>query len=238
MMTTSKPENGTAPVANAAALVTQPAYPLSPAAEEWELLKRRAKAYSDSSLVPEAYRGNPANCLIVMEIAARIGCSDFAAMQNMDVINGNPGWRAKFLIGTANTCGRFTPIRYRFSGKEGSKEWGCVAVATDKASKDELVGPIVTIQMAHDEKWFEKNGSKWKTIPQLMLMYRAAAWWTRVYAPDLGLGMHTSEELEDMAPIVVPLEISPGNPKDLEAALLGVAPSSAPLIHDADGVVA
>jgi hypothetical protein len=31
-----------------------------------------------------------------------------------------------------------------------------------------------------------------------MLRYRSAAFWTRVYAPELSMGMHTADEVEDM----------------------------------------
>ena len=35
-----------------------------------------------------------------------------------------------------------------------------------------------------------------------MLMYRAASWWTNVYAPDLSMGLMTTEEAKDEATIV------------------------------------
>src|SRR5690606_6677879 len=47
-------------------------------------------------------------------------------------------------------------------------------------------------------------GSKWKTIPELMLTYRAGAWWTRIFCPELALGLHTTDEIEDMGPIPQP----------------------------------
>jgi hypothetical protein len=52
--------------------------------------------------------------------------------------------------------------------------------------------------MAQDEGWMSKAGSKWKTMPQLMLQYRAAMFFTRAYCPEALLGMHTREELYDM----------------------------------------
>jgi hypothetical protein len=52
--------------------------------------------------------------------------------------------------------------------------------------------------MAKAEGWFAKNGSKWKTMPELMLRYRAAAFFGRLYAPDVLNGMHATEEAEDI----------------------------------------
>jgi hypothetical protein len=48
--------------------------------------------------------------------------------------------------------------------------------------------------MAKAEGWYNKAGSKWKTMPELMLMYRAAAFFARLYTPDLTMGFKTAEE--------------------------------------------
>jgi hypothetical protein len=56
---------------------------------------------------------------------------------------------------------------------------------------------LVTIAMAKVEGWYGKSGSKWKTMPEQMLQYRAGAFWCRTYAPEIALGMHTSEEVQD-----------------------------------------
>jgi hypothetical protein len=133
-----------------------------------------------------------------MEYAHRIGASVLAVMQNLDVIHGRPALRATFLIATVNASGRFTPLRFRWQGEEGTDTWGCRGVAVDRESGEECIGPLITIKLAKDEGWYAKNGSKWKTLPELMLMYRSAAFWTRVYAPELSLGLHTSDEMEDV----------------------------------------
>lgn len=44
----------------------------------------------------------------------------------------------------------------------------------------------------------QKDGSKWKTMPDLMLRYRAATLFARTYAPELTMGMHTVEEEQDI----------------------------------------
>jgi len=198
--------------------------------EKFNTANRMAKALAHSSLVPEAYRGNVANCLIAMEIASRVGASVFAVMQNLDIIHGNPSWRAKFLIATVNACGRFSPIRFRFSGTEGTESWGCRAVAKDVETGEECLGPLVTMAIAKAEGWSTKSGSKWRTLPELMLCYRAAAFWTRLYAPELSLGMNTAEEAQDMRAVPaqlvseLPAALVPKNTKALEEELLGKRP--------------
>lgn len=168
-------------------------------AEGFETAQRIAKALASSTLVPDAYRNNLPNVLVAMELANRIGASVFAVMQNMDVIHGRPGLRATFLIATVNASGRFTPLRFRWEGDEGTDTWGCRCTATDRESGEACDGALITIDLAKAEGWYNRNGSKWKTIPEQMLMYRAAAFWTRVYCPELSLGMRTSDELEDVA---------------------------------------
>ncbi len=162
-------------------------------------VQRMAKALASSTLVPDSYRGeaNLGNCIIALELSQRIGASVMAVMQSMVPIHGKPTWSAAFLIATVNSCGRFSPMRFRWVGKENADEWGCRAYAVEREGNFELVGALVTIAMAKAEGWYSKNGSKWKTMPEQMLQYRAAAFWTRAYAPEIALGMHTAEEIHD-----------------------------------------
>jgi len=166
----------------------------------FELAQRQAKAYASSTLVPTAYRNNIPNVLIAMELANRIDASVFAVMQKMYIVHGKPAFEATFLIATVNACGRFTPLRYRFEGKQGKDDWGCRAYATDKESGEECVGPLVNWKMVKTEKWIDNP--KWNSMPELMFHYRAAAFWCRVFAPELSMGMHSRDEIDDIGPVI------------------------------------
>ena len=161
-------------------------------------MQQAAEFLSRSTIIPAAYQSKPANCFVAFEFAQRIGCNAMMVMQNLDIIQGKPSWSSKFMIAVANDCGRYTPIRYEMSGKEGEDDWGCRACFTEIATGEKLEGPKVTIAMAKAEGWMNKNGSKWKTMPELMLRYRAAAFLIRTYAPELTMGIHTSEERQEM----------------------------------------
>lgn len=175
-----------------------------------------------------------ANCVIALDIATRIGASPLMVMQNLVIIYGRPSWSSKFLISTVNTCGRFEPLKFRFTEKgkmgkfnyiEYEKKWvnnpngkgyykteaitkefdgtkimdiECVAYTTTKGGKDVLESLPISLRMAVDEGWYTKNGSKWRTMPKQMLMYRAASFWTSAYAPELSMGMRTVEETQDI----------------------------------------
>lgn len=74
----------------------------------------------------------------------------------------------------------------------------CVCKTRKVGSTKELVGPEVTMEMAIREGWYTKSDSKWQTMPKIMLMYRAATFWKSVYAPDIMMGMPSTEELRDI----------------------------------------
>lgn len=168
-----------------------------------------------------------ANCMIAIEIATRIGASPLMVMQNMTPIYGKPSWSSKFLIATVNTCGRFEPLQFKFTDKgmcgmvdytdyvwdsasrtkkpvikqfDGKKVMNieCVAYTTKKGSIDVLESSPVSIELAIQEGWYTKNGSKWQTMTKQMLMYRAASFWTSAYAPEISMGMRTVEEQQDI----------------------------------------
>lgn len=165
--------------------------------QSFVLMQRIAKLLAASSLIPEQYRGNLPNCVIAMNMAQRIGADPLMVMQNLYVVHGRPGWSAQFLIASFNQCGRFSAIRYKWGGTEGKDDWSCQAYATELSSKEIITGPTITIALAKKEQWYQKNGSKWQSIPQLMLMYRAAAWLVRTHAPEIAMGLQTAEELHD-----------------------------------------
>lgn len=214
-------------MSNQLQVATQQQQPLSAFSSEnaFVSVQRMAKALASSTLVPDSYRGeaNLGNCIIALELSQRIGASVMAVMQSMVPIHGKPTWSASFLIATVNSCGRFSPMRFRWVGKEGTDDWGCRAFAVERESNLELVGALVTIAMAKAEGWYGKAGSKWKTMPEQMLQYRAAAFWCRAYAPEIALGMHTSEEIHDTQ--VAQQVVQPSVATTVTASVVDVTPT-------------
>lgn len=164
----------------------------------FELMQRAANLLGASTLVPKQYQGNIPNCVIALNMAERIGADPLMVMQNLYVVHGNPGWSSQFLIATFNQCGRFSAIRFEFFGKKDTDGWGCRAWAIEKSTEEKIIGADITIAMAKAEGWYQKNGSKWQTMPQQMLMYRAAAWMIRTHAPEIAMGLQTTDELHDV----------------------------------------
>lgn len=174
--------------------------------QAFELQLRKAKVFAASTLVPTQYRNNLPDCVIAMNMANQIGADVLQVMQNLYIVQGKPGWSAQFLIATFNQSGKFSAMRFEWQGQQGSKEWGCRAYATEKATNEVIRGALVTWKMAESEGWAKKNGSKWLTMPELMMQYRAAAFLVRAYAPEIAMGLQTAEEIADIGPQAGQLE--------------------------------
>lgn len=164
----------------------------------FDLSQREAKAWSASSMLPDTYRNNVPNCIIALDAAKRLGISPLQVMQHLYIVHGRPGWSSTFLIAAVNACGRFSPLRYEEKG-EGST-YAMRAYAIDKSNNERLNGTWITAEMVEGEGWAKKAGSKWKTMPEQMYRYRAAAFWQRAYASEISMGFGIKEELEDAKP--------------------------------------
>lgn len=160
-------------------------------------IQRAGQLLAGSTLVPATYRGNLSNCVVALEMATRMKASVLMVMQNLYLVHGNPGWSAQFLIASFNMDPNFSALHYKFQGEEGKPSWGCLAYATEYATGETLEGSLVTLDMARKEGWSTKSGSKWATMPEQMLRYRAAAFFVRTFAPQITMGLQTAEELTD-----------------------------------------
>jgi hypothetical protein len=165
--------------------------------DSFELLQRAAKLLASSTIVPREFQGNVPNCSIAINMAMRMKTDVMMTMQNLYVIHGRPSFSTKMLIALFNSSCRYSSLRYKFVGKEGTDQFGCQASAIELSTGELLEGSIITIDMAKKEGWYGKPGSKWQTTPTHMLRKRAAAWFINDYAPDISMGISTTEEEVD-----------------------------------------
>jgi hypothetical protein len=158
---------------------------------------RIAKAFAASDMVPAHFKNKPENCFIILQMALRCRVDPFMMLQSTYVVHGKPGIEAKAMIALLNASGRIKgAIRYKFDGEGGKRS--CYAIVVDAETGLEVNGMAVTMEIAKAEGWLEKAGSKWKTMPDLMLQYRAAAFLIRTTYPDVIMGIQSREELEDL----------------------------------------
>ena len=167
--------------------------------DTFNLAYQMAKGLSQSTLVPQQFQNNAANCLIALEQSNRLNISPMAVMQNLYIVQGKPSFSSSFIIGLINASGKYDmELQFDEEEKDG-KPYACTCWTEKDGRK--VTGIKITMDMAEKEGWSKKNGSKWLTIPQVMLRYRAASFFARMNCPELSIGLYSKEELDDFTPI-------------------------------------
>lgn len=157
--------------------------------------QRVGNMISQSTMVPDAYKGNLANCMIALEYAAKMKISPTDVMQNLVTIKGKLSWSATFIISMVNGCGLYSRLKFKVENKCDLKNMSCYAYATELETKELLEGTTITMKMADSEGW--ASNKKWQTMPEQMLKYRAATFFAREHCPELLNGIHSTEEVDD-----------------------------------------
>lgn len=196
MADTAIVESGKQAVQQSTKRVTDYSLGIFGTSDNFIMAMQMAKALASSTIVPQTFQKNDANCLIAIEQAQRLRVSPMMVMQNLHVIQGRPSWSSKFLIAAINNSGKFDmELQFEETQDKDGKPFSCTAWTTKNGRK--VNGMTVDMNMAKEEGWLSKNGSKWKTMPQLMLRYRAASFFSSLNCPELTMGLHTREEMQD-----------------------------------------
>lgn len=167
--------------------------------DNFELAKQMAKCLNSSTLVPAAYQGADklSNCMIALDVSARLGLTPLVVMQSLYIVKGIPSFSGQFIIALVNSSGLYkTRLKFEQIGEYGKDSFGYIAYAYD-FNGDKITGPAVTMEMAKKEGWFDKN-PKWKNMPDLMLRYRSGAFFQRSNCPELTFGIYTKEEVDEL----------------------------------------
>ena len=151
-----------------------------------------ASVFAKSSLVPQQYQGKTEDCAIAVDMAERMGVTPLMVMQNLYVVKGKPSW-------SGQACMSFIKAKYGdaepvYTGQRGTDTRGCFVRVT-KPDGEVIEGAEATIGMAKAEGW--TSNKKWINMPELMLAYRAAAFFARVYCPEILMGVQVEGEVED-----------------------------------------
>lgn len=154
-----------------------------------------AQTICTAAIIPQAYQNKPADVAIAIDMADRMGVSPMMVMQSMFVVKGKPSWSGQACLSFIRK--RYSNVKVLYIGERGTESRGCYVKATD-ADGDVLEGTAVTMAMAKAEGWLAN--SKWRTMPEQMLAYRAAAFFARVHCPDLLMGVQVEGEPEDSRP--------------------------------------
>ncbi len=174
--------------------------------QRFELEQRKAKAFSLSAFFPKHLWGqgqnaaqiSVANATIVYDIAYRMNLSPLEVAQSIFIIQGKPSFETKFLVARLNTSGLLKGRLNTIVSKDGQSAY-CEAIDAETGAV--LRGTTITMEMAKREGWLSKNGSKWQTMPTLMLKYRAQSFFINEFFPEVRLGLRTKEEMQDIVEV-------------------------------------
>lgn len=166
--------------------------------ELFKTTQRMAQLLLASNIIPQNYRDKLPDCVIAIDMANRLGVSPLVIMQNSQIVQGNFSWKGTACKAMIDGCGKYKKSRYVEVGERNTDSWGYYLEAEEKDGTV-VKGVTVDIAMAKAEGWYNKTGSKWKTMPELMLKYRAAAFFFRTECASLAMGFLTAEEQEDIA---------------------------------------
>ena len=165
---------------------------------EFQVAQRMAQALASSTIIPKDYQDNIGNCIIALEMANRLHTSPMMVMQNLYIVNGRPAWSSQYIIAMINASRKYrTELQFEMKGSGNSLE--CTAFAEDRTGH-KVKGPTITMAMAEKEGWATRSGSKWKTMPEVMIRYRAASFFGRLNCPDMIMGIYSTDEVIEMSP--------------------------------------
>lgn len=167
----------------------------------FQLAVRMADILAQSTILPTEYRNNPANVLVAIDYASRLGVSPIMLAQNMDVVKGRPGLRGTFLVALINASPKWKDIDFEWQGTDNpggtpTPDYGCRVLATRVSDGKVCKGNWIDWRMVVGEGWVANK--KWEYMRAQMFVYRAASFWSRQWAPDVTLGLHESNELLEM----------------------------------------
>lgn len=173
----------------------------------WSLAQHICRAGN----IPAHYQGKPADCMIAIDMAERMNVSPMFVMQNMYAIKGNPSWSGQACKALIDNCGKFQNAKHVYFGEKGTDSRGCCIEAIRISDGEVVRGVEVTIAMAKAEGW--TSNKKWQNMPELMLAYRASAFFARVHCPEALMGCMAEGEADDIS--------EKNSAKDLSNALKG-----------------
>lgn len=163
-----------------------------------------AEKVSQSNILPDTFKGKPGDVLIALDMAQRLRMNPLHVMQGIVIVHGRPTFSGQFYASLIKASGEF--VKYDYEEKEenetvkevgGRKNRACRIVAV-RPNGEKVAGPWVDYKMSVKDGWATRSGSKWQTMPELMLRYRAASFFVRTCCPDACMGLRDEFEQEDI----------------------------------------
>jgi|SRR5690625_684521 len=152
-----------------------------------------SKVVAQSDLLPQAYRGKPANVLLAIGLGASMGLSQAESLYRIDVIQGTPTASAELIASNVRRAGH--KLRVRIDDRAQS------ATATIIRADD----PDYEHTVTRDMDWAKGMGlatkDNYKKQATTMLQWRAISAVARLACPEALYGVvYTPDELNEQRP--------------------------------------
>lgn len=145
-----------------------------------------ANTLAKSSLIPEAFRGKPAEVFFAISYGVELGMSPVTALMSISVIKGKPSLAANAMVAMVLSSGK-------------AKYFRCVETGPDSATYETLrIGdpePSRKTFTQSQAKAAGLAGGMYGKYPQQMLEARAKSYLARDVYPDVLHGMASTEEV-------------------------------------------
>lgn len=147
---------------------------------------RHAETLAQANMIPDKFKGNPANVLVAQEIARSMGESTWVTMTELYFVGNVPTFSAKYMRSRVRAAGHI--LRESFDPKTMTAT--CVIIRKDDPDFEH----VTTWTKAKAEEHGLWGKGHWKKNPELMLKNRAVSEGVReacnevmggvVYTPD------------------------------------------------------
>ena len=156
-----------------------------------------AKAVSSAAMLPQAYRGKPADIMLAVGLGSAMGLSPAESLYRIDVIQGTPTAGAELIASNVRKAGH--TLRVRVDEQN-------MSVTATVIRKDD---PDFEHTVVRDMKWAQQMGldkkDNYRKQPLVMLQWRAITAVARLAASEALYGVgHTADELADTRPAPAP----------------------------------
>lgn len=190
----------------------------------FEQLQRVANLMAHSALVPVHLREKPADCWLVVAQAVRWRMDPFAVAQHTFVTQGKLGYEGKLVAAVVNSSPNVTgKLDYAYEGTGDARRITVTGILRGETTARSITGTV--------KEWRTGN-EKWAKMPDQMLSYRGAREWARRHMPEALLGVGATDDEIPQAHLGpdYAIDITPGNPADLDAALAAEAEAAAVVV--------
>lgn len=150
-----------------------------------------ARAVSTANLLPQAYRGKPADIMLAVGLGQSMGLSPAESLYRIDVIQGKPTASAELIAANVRKAGH----KLRLRVDEQAVSATCTIIRADDPDYEHTV--------TRDAAWAKRMGldgkDNYKKQPATMLGWRAITACARMACPEALYGVaYTADEMGDL----------------------------------------